>query len=111
MGNIRQSLYLSINGEGLEKSKKKANEDAKSNEENSKDFQYADAILIPEEFGFDSNNGTLQINGTMYVDGSQETALGYLSMDISPDLDTIIDIIQFYMKKLGKLKTVLEATK
>ena len=113
MGSLRQSVYLTIDGDGFEKSKKEANEEAKADgyEESENDFKYPSAVLTPDEIEFRESEGSLGICGTLYTDGSQNTELGYLSLDIVPDLDTIIDIIQFYMKKLGKLKTVLEATK
>jgi len=37
--------------------------------------------------------------------------IGYISVNIPINIETAVDIVQYYMKKLGKLKTVLEATK
>jgi len=113
MASFRQSVYLTIDGDGFEKSKKEANQNARDEgmEELENDFRYPNAIITPDEIGFSESDGSLNLSGTIYTDGSQKTELGYLSIDIVPDLDVVLDIIQFYMKKLGKLKTVLEATK
>lgn len=54
-------------------------------------------------------------NGRLYMSGDMLDPdlvnRGYLSTTVALDLDTVVTIIEFYMKKLGKLKTVLEATK
>lgn len=94
-------VYLHLNGENFEKMKGKANERSKEDDENSKDYNFDWMPLESDEVSFEA--GTLSINGS--------NDLGYFSMDIDLDLDTVVDIIEFYMKKLGKLKTVLEATK
>lgn len=81
--------------------KKAANEKSKEDIPKSKDYNFGDIELITGELSFK--------NGVITVCGNNE--LGYFSIDINLDLDTVVDIIEFYMKKLGKLKTVLEATK
>ncbi|MBU1082696.1 MAG: hypothetical protein KKB59_19580 [Spirochaetes bacterium] len=94
-------IYIHINGEEFEKSKSEANESSKENDSESKDYQYDWKALEVQKLGF--NNGRLEFAGS--------NDLGYFSINIDLELDTVIHIIESYMKKLGKLKTVLEATK
>ena len=94
-------LYMHLNGENFEKLKKEANKKSKEDIADSKDYNFGDLNLEVDKIGFE--------NGTITASGSNE--LGYFSVDFDLDLDIVVDIIEFYMKKLGKLKTVLEATK
>lgn len=45
------------------------------------------------------------------VDIDTEENVGYLSFDLDLDAETLLELINIYMKKLGKVKTVLEAVK
>lgn len=60
-------------------------------------------------FEYNSDNDELDMGGDITTLNGEN--LGYLNLSVKMDFDTIIDIIQAYMKKLGKLKTILEATK
>lgn len=94
-------IYLHLNGEEFERTKKRANEKSKEDDSASKDYNFETMNLEPDTTEFE--------NGILKASGSND--LGYFDMEIDLDLDTVVDIIDFYMKKLGKIKTVLEATK
>lgn len=91
-------LYIHINKDYFDKSKDLANKASK--ELDCKDYLY-DIDFKLDELNLEG--------GKLFVCG--ETDLGYVSLDFEMDTETVIDIIEFYMKKLGKLKTILEATK
>jgi len=94
-------LYIYLNKEYLDKTSKGANK--RSLESGS----YENDLLHDN---LDFNIESIEVeNGSMNICGNSD--LGYISLDFNLDLDTAIDVIEFYMKKLGKLKTVLEATK
>jgi len=48
-------------------------------------------------------------DGKMTIGG--ETEIGYVSIDFELGLDIVVAIIEFYQKRLNKLKTVLEGVK
>ena len=97
MGN----LYLHINKEYLNKTKKEANKKSKEDDEESKDYLWEDLNFKLE--CIELNNGKLSVSG--------ETDLGFIGLDFHLDMDIAIEVIKFYMKKLEKLKSVLESTK
>jgi hypothetical protein len=93
-------LYIHINKNWFERNKNLA-------ETTSKEGDNEDGYLW-ENLNF--NIDSIEIdNGNVFIGGSSD--LGYISLDFNLDMDTAIDVIEFYMKKLGKLKTILEATK
>jgi len=94
------NLYLHINKEHLDKTKEEANKRSKESDETSKDYLWDDLNFKVEDMELDK--GSLCVSG--------ETDLGYISLDFDLDLDVAIDVINFYMKKLEKLKLVLEST-
>jgi len=102
-------VYIVFNKKNFEDTKESAFERSvdDSGEEDA-GYKYENITLTSEEYN--TEEGIISLNGTM-IDGNSGKDLGYFSIDFTPDLDTIIDLIQIYMKKLGKLKTVLEATK
>ncbi len=107
---MKTEVYLEISQKGFEKFKKDAIEESKSNleEEDYKDeATYKDMSISDVEYEFDEKTGKLNIFGTMYKEG---TDMGYISIDTGVDIDLAQDIVSHFMKKLGKLKTVLEAT-
>ena len=113
-------IYLNINKETLDKTEKEAIEEGDSNCEEAdcgKDVLYPYVKLIldkSEGIYFDDNKNTLHIAGDMFLSnkcGETKEKFGYASIDIPLDMELIIDIIEGYRKKLGKLKTILEATK
>lgn len=103
-------VYLSINKETFEETKERAIQENKdiSGEEYEDNFLYQNCSLNDESI--ECNNGSFEIYGDL-IDNNSGKSLGYLSVSITPDIDLILNLIEFYMKKLGKLKTILEATK
>lgn len=70
-------------------------------------MQYNGCDLNEQEVSFD--DGVLEIYGDLMDSSNKE--LGTLTVKHRLDLDIVINIIEYYRKKLAKLKTVLEATK
>ena len=103
------NIYLSIETEGFEERKKEGIEENKANggEGNSMDFPNLNFRIDKKNIEF--RDGELTLNGDLL--NHNLTSFGYLSLSFNLNLDTVVDIIEYYMKKLGKLKTVLEATK
>lgn len=107
---MKTEVYLDMALKGFEKFKKEAVEIAKS--ENGGDYvneaTYKDMLIQDPSIEFNTATGSLFLNGSMYKEGVD---MGYISFDTEVSLDLAVDIVNYYMKKLGKLKTVLEATK
>ena len=95
------NVYIHLNGEEFEKRKTDANKKSREDDSKSKDYNFNEMPLEKDEILFE--------NGKIYLSGNND--LGYFSIESKLDLDVVVQIIEFYMKKLGKLKTVLEATK
>ncbi len=55
-------------------------------------------------------DGKIKICGSL-KDSETKENLGWMDVNVDLSLDRVLDLVNFYMKKLGKLKTVLEATK
>jgi len=70
---------------------------------------YPDLRFEIEEMYYDNEEEKLVLNGNIYC--GKEHLGNLYSNDLPIDLDLVVDLVQVYMKKLGKLKTVLEATK
>ena len=103
-------VYLSIQEENFLKNKKEAQEEAikeygKTDAEDK--LVFGEMKFEVQGFEFDKDTGDLAIYGDLERNGN----FGWLDVKLPVDMDIAIDIIEFYMKKLGKLKTVLEATK
>ena len=101
---MSNSIYLDIDLSEFEKQKKDAIETAKAN--GSEDHATFEDI----QWNIDFDNTEINEDGKIYISGSLEK-FGYLSIDITLGLDDIAEIISVYMKKVNKLKTILEATK
>lgn len=101
--------YLRINTKTFDKHKKKAIEyyEKESNEGENEDAQF-DSEAKVEIIELDKNNNCLYCLYSKEVDGED-----FMSSDlkIPLEMDLVIEIIELYRKKLGKLKTVFEATK
>lgn len=97
-----EEVYLNIDSKGFEKTKEAALKRAKEScGDEGSFYEYPNLKWGVDSIEFD--------NGALSVDGSTE--IGYIGVKLNLDIDIVIKIIEFYMKKLGKLKTVLEATK
>jgi len=107
-------VYLELRTEDFEKKKKvavkNANENAPDDPEN-ENMLWENLEIETTEQKFDLEKGTLNFSGSMVDTDDENKCLGYISLKLDLDLETILEIINLYMKRLGKLKTVLEATK
>ncbi len=110
---MKVDLDLEIN----EKSFNELKEEAKENSlefVNEMGYEREDELRLNNstlEIGtaeFDKSEDKLFIDGTLKYGGKE---YGFVSLNINIDIDIALNIIESYMKKLGKLKTVLEATK
>lgn len=99
MGQV--TIFTNKNELDLERASKKA----KSSGHTKGAFEFTGSLQKDDLKPVDlTEDGLISIEG--YVNG-----LGSVHVDAELDLDTIIKIVERYMKRLGKLKTVLEASK
>lgn len=108
--DITFDTYLTLSKKSIDKTKKKATEESFANvgEEGKDDLYYADSTWNVDELYFEKDTQTLNLSGEITCYGEK---IGYFSPLIKLSNETVIEIIEHYMKKLGKLKTVLEAIK
>jgi len=96
-------VYLSINlnefNKTLEEAKEQAIADGGENQATWNDLRWS----------IDENSTEIEDDGKIYLSGDIEK-LGYLSVNFALDIGDIADLIEVYIKKLNRLKTVLEAT-
>lgn len=104
------NLYLDISKDAFKKYEDGAIEQAVSNLGSDwvDELVYNELNLSDAELEFDDKSGKLFINGSFF---RETDYLGYLSLDLPLDLDTVTNIIEFYIKKVNKVKTILEAAK
>jgi len=103
--------YLDINIEAFEKDKQQSKEDFNSefpNDEADKTYHFPGLEFDCSEDQF--KDGYLTLSGTL-KNLKTDNELGYVSIKMKMDSERTIEVIESYMKKLGKLKTILEATK
>lgn len=109
---MSDEAYLEIEEKVFESMKKQSKENFK------KEFPNDDRVdemywFGDLEFDCDSDeykDGVLELSGSLNIPDSDKK-LGYISIKMKMDRDRVIDIINDYSKRLGKIKTVLEATK
>ena len=102
-------VTLQINVKEFESLKDKALENGnKVNEEDNltMDFNGLNFDVDSEEF----KDGKIILCGNL-IDPETKKSLGWMDVNVDLSLDRVLDLVNYYMKKLGKLKTVLEATK
>ncbi len=112
---MSDEVYFELEIKALEELKVKAIKEAdegceKGDEGTRMLFNNLELDAEPAERYFDEKKGAFTFSGTL-KDKDSDKKLGYLSFDVDMDADTLLDIIQIYMKRLGKVKTVLEAVK
>lgn len=100
-----ENIYISLVNKTLDSTRQEATEQYQ-HDTGEKDHSCYNASLDIDTV--DLENETFSISGDIIYENQN---LGYVSINFTPGLDVIIALIQVYMKKLGKLKTVLEATK
>lgn len=99
------NVYLSLDKEKFDKQKAKAlriSEGAANDADTIPEYVFEDLTLKSTEFDFNGNE--------LYISGDLE-GLGYLSLTIPIDTDDAITFIEEYVKKMNKIKTILEAAK
>ncbi len=107
--NVNVDTYLTLRKDTLKKTEKQANEDAISEygkEEGKDELRYEDIDFKADEVYFEE--GELHVSGELFCAGEK---FGYLSQEIPLGNDTIIEIIEYYVDKLKKIKEVISATK
>lgn len=107
--NKKLNLFLALNMEPLNELEGRGAEEflkySSSREEG--EVQFGDASLFVQEIYMDGDK-TILISGDMIVNGKN---VGYISLNIPLFDGLMIDILEYQMKRYGKIKTVLEATK
>ncbi len=104
-------IYLDLKKKDIEDSLDSANKRAieRDGDEGRENALYEEVELKSDgDIGFMSDTETINFSGNMFFEGKE---IGYMSGSMPLDFEDIIAIIETYRKKLGKLKTVLEATK
>jgi len=103
-------MYLNINEIVFDKYKKEAKEKAIEfdGDKNVKEFLFDDLEYKIEEIYFEEKEENIYISGTMLLG---EISLGYISFNIDVPLGVTSDLLQLYVKKVNKIKTILEAVK
>ena len=112
---MSDEVYFEINKSEFDKLKTKAIQEGdkvcdKGDEGDSMLFNNLELDSKPSERYFDEKKGSFIFSGNL-KDKDSECDLGYLNFEVDMDADTLLEIIQVYMKRLGKVKTVLEAVK
>lgn len=102
--------YLCLEKDILKTVEKEATETAKReygiNENKKLVYENLDFDIDRTEMSY--NEGKILCFGNLELNGK---ILGFLSVEIPVETDLTLNIIESYMKKLGRLKTILEATK
>jgi len=107
----KASVYLNLYQEffekdNLEKAKKIAKKIAKRDGIDIDGHVWEDLELSGGEFFYE--DGTIVISGGLFC---KEKEIGFIDLTIPLNLDIVLDIIQDHIKKLNKLKNVLESVK
>jgi len=98
-------VYLNLDKEFIDKNLKKLNEDAIS-----------ELGEVGKEIYFynDDTEGHIdeigEEEGRLYI-VADNSKIGYISLDIKLDTETLIDLLEMAVKKLNKFKTILEGLK
>ncbi len=104
------SMDLNIQIKEFEKLKKEAqkkfNEDYPNDEKDSV-YMFEDLWLDYSEEIVEGNK--FKVSGTMKTQDDKD--IGFFNLVVPLDFDKLIEIFQSYIKKLQKVKTVMEATK
>jgi len=107
------NVFLSIDGENFKSTFEKEGKEeyaAEIGDKKKGSMQFTNLGFYPENNEIEFIDGKLYIPGTL-KHGSTLIDFGYISMDVDLPMDTVLEIIEFYMKKISKMKAVLEATK
>ncbi len=89
-----------------EESKKRFNNEYPNDEKDSV-YMFEDLWLDYSEEVVEGN--VLKVSGTMKTQDDKD--IGFFNLKVPLDFDKLIDIFQSYIKKLNKVKTVMESVK
>ena len=108
-----RTVYLVIKEPMFNKLKDKARKVAiEATEEYEKEGALVWEELVMQNAPQESSNYELdEDSNSLRVWGDFSNGLGFISLDIPLDFDMVTDIIQMYVKKINKVRTVLEAIK
>ena len=104
------SMDLNIQIKEFEKQKEQARKDFNKeypNDEKDSVYMWEDLWLDYSEEVIEGN--TLKISGGMKTPDNKD--IGYFNMRVPLDFDKLIEIFQSYIKKLQKVKNVMESVK
>ncbi|HED05186.1 MAG TPA: hypothetical protein ENI61_00710 [Ignavibacteria bacterium] len=105
-------VFLNLNKKEFESVEKRANQesiDSDPNDEEMKNGLYFERATIQiNDLYVEDKSDEILLNGNLFAFGKN---LGWMELKIPLNQEMAVQIIDRYMKKLGKLKTVLEATK
>lgn len=105
-------VYLTINKKEFESIEKRANQEAidsdLNDEEKKNELLFDKATIQINDFYIKDDSDEILLNGSLFSFGKE---LGWIDFTVPLNQELAVQIIDRYMKKLGKLKTVLEATK
>ena len=105
-------IYLDIDKKVLDDSEKEAIAFAMASDPNDEYAQEGNRLLYDhmnlDEDNIEYEEGIIKVYGRLMQDGKD---FGFIDIKIKPDADLVAAIIETYVKKLNKVKTMLEATK
>ena len=107
--NVNVETYLILRKDILKETEVEANENAISEfgtEDGKNELRYEDIDFKAGEIYFEE--GKILTSGEFFNNGKN---MGYLSLEIPLGNDTIMEIIEYYVDKLKKIKEVISATK
>ena len=101
---VEGNVYLVLYPDVLDKERKEAEERAKAEGYEGLLWDYLELSI--DEMRYE--DGNIIMDGSFYSNGKE---FGYISISAPIDLELMVEIIQDYVKRLNKLKSVLEAVK
>ncbi len=104
------NIDLTLNIKDFEKLKSKAKEEANERyhgDEPNQSYSFADCDLELSEEEVDGN--VLKVSGSIITPDGE--SLGFINLETQLDFEKLIEIFQSYIKKLNKVKTVMESVK
>ncbi len=112
---MEDNVNIEIRTEDFDKIRSKAIEAGDKLSEDGDEGKYVSLNNLkldskPDERYLDIKGNKFIFSGSL-LDKDTNDDVGYMSFELAFDAETLVDLISVYMKKLGKVKTVLEAVK
>lgn len=101
---VEGNIYLVLYPDVLDQERKEAEERAKAEDYKGLLWDYLELSINEVRY----EEGNIIADGSFYSNGKE---FGYISITMPIDLELMVEIIQDYVKRLNKLKSVLEAVK